>query len=112
MALKEKEKAEEQPPVDTGTKQVDQNGYIEHKVNFEEQLSQNLSENNQSWDEEDSYECYGEEFANCDDSDYFDELAALENADQIDIFQSEDEEYDINGNLIPKEEPVIPELIV
>lgn len=51
---------------------MDENGYIKHQVDFCAKLSDKCSDN--SWEEEDSYEYYGEEFANIDESDYFDEL--------------------------------------
>ena len=87
--------------MEEGPKQVDENGYIEHQVDFCAKLSEN--ENDISWEDEDSYDCYGEEFANLDDSDYYDQIKADGDLDDLDILKSEVDEFDINGDPIPKE---------
>lgn len=81
---------------------VDENGAIEHKVDFTANISEDSGSN--SWDEEDSYEDYGEEFANFDESDYYNEAGKADDELKSEIPATEPEDnnlYDIDGNIIP-----------
>lgn len=84
---KELEEKKEDPP-------VDENGVIEHQVDFLATISDKAKSN--SWEEEDSYLDYGEEFADYNSSDYYDSCA---NDSDLD---GEGVTYDIEGNVIPR----------
>lgn len=89
VKAKEKEEKKEDPP-------VDENGVIEHKVDFLATLS-DKAKSNASWDEEDSCPDYGDEYGSYDDSDdYFcSEGSDIEGGEGGVI-------YDIDGNVIPQ----------